>query len=80
MVLGSPPSRRSGLKSCYLTSVILIILVSALAAEWIEIATFLGAITRTFLVSALAAEWIEIPWQPCLPCLSCCLRPRGGVD
>ena len=61
VLLLSPPSRRSGLKSwshCFLTQTWC---VSALAAEWIEIHARAEVTDPEVIVSALAAEWIEIP-------------------
>ena len=55
----SPPSRRSGLKYVRHVKLFRLRVVSALAAEWIEIYEK-NLDNYTDIVSALAAEWIEI--------------------
>ena len=54
-------------------------MVSALAAEWIEIFER-GRSGGQKVVSALAAEWIEILFCGVYLASNLRLRPRGGVD
>ena len=62
-----------------LALIFIVLCVSALAAEWIEIA-YPWTIYFRPPVSVLAAEWIKILLNGLSVSAGLGLRPRGGVD
>ena len=79
VLLLSPPSRRSGLKSNASRDCETVLPSPPSRRSGLKL-TGIYIRLRQISVSALAAEWIEIKCYPYICPQRICLRPRGGVD